>query len=331
MIMKVLGFAAISAGIYLVMAFGLLMSQRPGALPQQEGLDFDNLTSSPFVTPQDPNFRYATYTGQGGAELPMTHVGDAETGPLVVMVHGSGWHGRQFDQLAWALRDVAEVKAITLRGHGANPERRGDIDYIGQFEDDIAPMLQAARDAGRKTVLLGHSSGGGLVVRFAGGTHGDLIDRAVLLAPFLHHNAPTMREASGGWSHVLLRRMIGLSMLNGIGITVFNHMRVIQFNFPDQVLDGAQGAQATPAYSYRLNTSYAPRGDYLADVAALPPFLLVAGTKDEAFVADQFEPVLAGANDQGRYVLVPEVGHLDIVNAPETERAIRALLHELVE
>ena len=47
------------------------------------------------------------------------------------------------------------------------PERRGDVDYIGQMEDDLAALDRRARRARiKKSSLLGHSSGGGLVVRF---------------------------------------------------------------------------------------------------------------------------------------------------------------------
>ena len=75
--------------------------------------------------------------------------------------------------------------------------------------------------------MLGHSSGGWLVVRFAGGAHGDLIDHAVLLAPFLKYNAPTTRENAGGWAYTMVRRIIGLSMLNTFRITALNYLPII--------------------------------------------------------------------------------------------------------
>lgn len=153
------------------------------------------------------------------------------------------------------------------------------------------------------------------------GPHGRLIDGAVLLAPYLHHRAPTARDDSG-WAHLLLRRIIGLSMLNMLRLHVLDGLTVIQFAMPRSVLDGPMGAMATTAYSWRLNRSYAPRNDYRADIAALPPFLLIAGMADEAFDAAQYQPTMVAATDKGRYLLLPGVGHLDVVNAPDTPQAI---------
>lgn len=89
---------------------------------------------------------------------------------------------------------LADVLVPDLRGHGLNPERRGDIGYIGQFEDDLAALIEAKRKPRQKVVIIGHSSGGGLVVRMAGGKHGTHLDHAVLLAPFLKYNDQTARE-----------------------------------------------------------------------------------------------------------------------------------------
>ena len=163
----------------------------------------------------------------------------------------------------------------------------------------------------------------------AGGSHGGLLDRVILLAPFLKHDAPTTRPGTGGWANVLVRRIIGLSILNVARITALNHLQVIQFRFPTSVLDGPLGNTATKGYSFRMNTSFAPRRDYLGDVTALPKFLLIAGEQDEAFIAEQYQPVMSEVTDKGQYVLVPDTSHLAIVDAPTTLTAIRAFLDEL--
>jgi hypothetical protein len=54
-----------------------------------------------------------------------------------------------------------------------------------------------------------------------------------------------------------------------------NHLTVIQFAMPETVLAGPLGAGVTTAYSYRLNTAYAPRSNYGADLAAIRQPLLV--------------------------------------------------------
>lgn len=326
MIRKVLIFIGISLVITFGLAFGLILSQRPADLPPGAGLDFTKTLSE---TRREAQPLEPVTMRDGFALQVRRYETAAENPPLVVLVHGSGWHGLQFDPLAGVLRTGAEVVVPDLRGHGPKPGRRGDINYINQFEDDLADLIEATAKPGQKVVLAGHSSGGGLVVRFAGGAHGALMDGAVLMAPFLHHNAPTMRANAGGWSHPLLRRIIGLSILNTFRITAFNHLTIMQFRMPQVVLDGPLGDTATTAYSYRLNTGFAPRGDYLEDVAALPRFLLIAGAADEAFDASKYEATLSGASTKGTYRIVPEVGHLDIVNAPETLQSIEDFLDDL--
>lgn len=328
MVTKIVTFAAISIAIYFVIAIGLIASQRPMALKSAGGLDFNHvLAAGTFTPPETSAFTRNSLTARDGAALTYTHV-NAKNGaalPLIIMVHGSGWYAGQFDRLAWALRDVAEIKALTLRGHGDNPMRRGDVDYIGQFEDDIADLI--ANDP-RKPILLGHSSGGGLVVRFAGGAHREKLAGAILLAPFLQHDAPTTKPNSGGWAHVLTRRIIGLSMLNRVGIHWLDHLTVIQFNMPREVLDGPRGDFATTSYSWRLNTSFAPTRSYLQEVAKLPSFLLVAGAKDEAMSAEGYAPLMSDVTDRGRYEIVDGVGHLDIVDSPKTVALIRDYLRD---
>ena len=325
MIVRMLSFIAISLAITAAIALGLILSQSPSGMDGEGGLDFASTLAQRGGT-VPPTTGLAM---RDGYEMQLrrypAQVADA---PLLVLVHGSGWHGLQFDDLAQELSQTAEVVVPDLRGHGAAPGRRGDIDYIGQLEDDLADLISATRVRGQKVVLAGHSSGGGLVVRFAGGAHRDLMDSAVLLAPFLHHNAPTMRPDAGGWNQILLRRIIGLSMLNTARITALNHLIIVQFNMPKAVLDGPLGDTATTAYSYRLNTSFAPRGKYLDDIAALPRFLLIAGSADDAFVAAQYEPVMSAANPNGSYLIVEGVNHLDIVTAPETAAALKGFLRD---
>lgn len=326
MIRKVMTFILTSVVITFGIALGLILSQRPGDLPPREALDFTNTLGAGPATAVP----LTEVSMRDGYPLQVRrYASDAADAPLVVLVHGSGWHGLQFDGLAKALSPHADVVVPDLRGHGAKPGRRGDIDYIAQFEDDLADLIAASVKPGQKTVLAGHSSGGGLVTRFAGGAHGSLLEGAVLMAPFLKHNAPMTRENSGGWAHVMTRRIIGLSMLNTFGIKALNGLKIIQFQMPQQVMDGPLGDTATTAYSFRLNTGFAPRGDYLKDVAALPDFVLIVGSKDEAFVANLYEPTLSEVTDKGRYVVVPDVNHLDIVTAPQTAQIIGGFLDDL--
>ena len=246
---------------------------------------------------------------------------------LIVLVHGSAWHGMQFHPMASALAEagLGTVVVPDLRGHGEAPQRRGDVDYIGQLEDDLADLIRKVRSEGNydEVVLGGHSSGGGLVVRFAGGAHGAMVDRYVVMAPFLKYNAPTTRPNSGGWASVATPRIIGLTILNEFGVTAFNHLPVISFAMPKVVFEGRYGATATTSYSFRLNTSFAPRADYGSDLAKMTqPFLLIAGTDDEAFDAALYEKTISEHTSSGSYVVLPGLNHIEITTEPQAIDAV---------
>lgn len=306
--MFVLRFILISVAIYLLIAGALILSQWPSKVAGK-GLDFTKLklAGDPVVP--------VTFVARDGVKLAV-RVHGGQGGPLVVVVHGSGGHGAGYDWLGAriAAQTGAQVLVPDLRGHGVNPAPKGDVAYIGQLEDDLADLIAQYRRSGQKLLLLGHSSGGGLVVRYAGGAYGDTVDGAVLLAPFLKYNAPTMRPNAGGWARPLTRRLIGLSMLNMLGVKVLNGMTAIAFNLPD----GALAEQMAAGYSYRMNTSFSPRSAYLKDVAALPPFVVIAGQDDEAFLADQYQPVMGAVTGNGRYHILDGVSHLDVFTQEKT-------------
>src|SRR5690349_22073579 len=92
----------------------------------------------------------------------------------VVLVHGVLGTGFLLDRGAGMLREAfgaasTEVLAIDLRGHGASGGAPGDVDYIGQYEDDLGDVVRALRRdrADLHVVLAGHSMGGGIVLRYA--------------------------------------------------------------------------------------------------------------------------------------------------------------------
>ena len=265
-----------------------------------------------------------SFRARDGSDLPLRHY-RADSDTTLLLLHGSGYHSRYLGPLATRLaaRGAARVYTPDLRGHGLAPERRGDVDYIDQLEDDLADLAQLVRKRhpeGR-VVLGGHSSGGGLAVRFAGSRHADLVDRYLLLAPFLGHDAPTTRTVAGGWARPRVPVILGLTVLNKLGVTAWNDTIAITFEMPEAARDGTE----TLAYSFRLNTGYAPR-NYRLDLAGTGQRLLgLIGADDEAFIADKLAPTLEAVT-QARVEVIPGVGHLDLPEAPMTADRIESWL-----
>ena len=144
---NILKILVISAAIPLALALGLIASQWPQDTGSTKGgLDFSNLTSGVDVAQTAVPMR-------DGFDLQVRDYPNG-SGPLLILVHGSGWHGHQFLSLAANLQQNAHVVVPDLRGHGAIPGRRGDVDYIGQLEDDLADLIKAKAKPGQKVVLL---------------------------------------------------------------------------------------------------------------------------------------------------------------------------------
>ena len=235
----------------------------------------------------------------------------------IVLVHGSSARGRSMHALAQALAAAGfNVAALDMRGHG-DSGLRGQAAYVGQLEDDVEDFMRAVPHAGPST-LLGFSSGGGFVLRFAGGARQALFDRYVLLSPYLRHDAPTARPGNGGWVSVGLPRLVALHVLNRADLTAWNDLPVLNFGLND-----AARPLLTPSYSYTLATSFGPHDDYPADIRGVRTALrIVVGSDDELFRAEQFAGVFAAAGQRVPVTLVPGVNHMGLTLDPRAWPAI---------
>ena len=146
------------------------------------------------------------------------------------------------------------------------------------------------------------------------------------MSPFLKYNAPTARINSGGFAKPYTGRIIGLVMLNNVGIRWLNYLTVMEFNMPEKARDGTE----TLSYSYRLTTAYAPH-DYEKDLSTITqPLLVVAGTKDETMIYCQYEPVISQYTTV-QIKILQGVSHMGLVVCSEVRPVIREWLEGLGE
>lgn len=276
------------------------------------------------------------YQARDGAQLSFREY-PALGRQVAVLIHGSAGSSQDMHPLALALQGQGVIVLVPdLRGHGAN-RPHGDIAYVGQLDDDLADLI-----ARKKLVLpntlwtaVGFSSGAGFTLRVAAEFPlGKAFDRYILVSPYLRYNAPSVRQTDSGakrdtsgsapdtaqiWATVSTGRIIGLTMLNFVGVHVWDGLPVITFPVPPDM------DSVTRTYSWRLQRNFGAHEDYLADIrGAHRPVKVYVGETDELLNAEALRTEFQSQRQDISVSIVPGLGHADMVTHPEAIRAIVA-------
>jgi len=233
----------------------------------------------------------------------------------VVLVHGSSASSNSMHVIAKALSNAGYVAyALDIRGHGASGPK-GTIAYVGQLEDDLESFVKTVPLAKPSTLA-------GFVLRFAGSPHQNVFQNYVLLSPFLSSRAPNYRHNGGGWVNVGIPRIIGITLLNRLGVRFFNDLPVVNF---------ALGEQAkrflTSTYTFNLAANFGPLQDYEANIKAVhQPVRVVAGDSDEVFVTSALENIFRDHGQAWPVTLLPGINHIQLTLNPSAVSAIVATI-----
>jgi pimeloyl-ACP methyl ester carboxylesterase len=232
---------------------------------------------------------------------------------VAILIHGSAFPGSSMHALAEALRAAGvTVYVPDIRGHGGSG-RRGDIDYVGQIDDDLADFVAQLGPAksGETRTLVGFSAGAGFTVRFAGGPYGLLFDRYVFLAPILPGSS-TVRPRAGGWVGISVPRVVTIASLDRVGIHAFDGYPVLNYAVSPEL-----SRWVTASYSYRLMMNFGAGSAhevYLKNIRR--PAAILVGSADEQELADQFAPYLKRLAVNIPVTIVPDMKHADMIKAP---------------
>jgi non-heme chloroperoxidase len=243
---------------------------------------------------------------------------------VVIAVHGSTASSSSLLPLAKALQAQGfTIYAPDIRGHG-DTGKRGDIDYANELDDDLADFVAAVklRHPGAQLALMGFSSGGGFALHVAATPLGAAFARVVLLSPFLGPRAPTVKQnQTNAWASVYLPRLIGLAILDRLGIHAFEHLPVVAFAVLPE-----QAKFLSPTYSFLLVRAFGTE-DYAADLRnAKVPLAVLVGGNDELFDAKTFAATVDAIRPDTPVSVVPGLDHVGLVLDPRAVPAIAAAL-----
>ncbi len=245
---------------------------------------------------------------------------------LALLLHGSAGSGVDMHPLALALQAAGYAVLVPdVRGHGAN-RPHGDISYFGQLDDDLVDLITLKKPEFPNSTwtIMGFSSGAAFVLRFAAESPaGTLVDRYVLVSPYLRYDAPSVRQADQGskptqsWAAVSLGRIVGLSMLGQWGVHHWDGLPVLAFPVPANIDD------ATNVYSWRLTRNFGADDDYRGDMRRVGrPMEVLVGDSDEILDAEKLKTEFKSQRPEVPVTIVPSMGHSDMVTRPEGIRAI---------
>jgi pimeloyl-ACP methyl ester carboxylesterase len=261
---------------------------------------------------------------QDGKKLfAQTFSGSSNT--TIILLHGILSSSYTMNRCAGLIREATEatVIALDLRGHGQSDGTPGDVDYIDQYADDVVDVIAAIKKnkPNGKIIIAGHSMGGGIALRYAMKKNAPLVDGYLLFSPLLGDNAPTIPKptttadtTSEPFMKIDIERIIGLYLYNTIGVHKYDSLPVLFFNLPVEM--------PLHKYTYRSSKSMSP-ADYVAGLKAVKaPLLVLVGSKDEAFVANEFKPAVEN-NSKGKVVVIEGASHNGIRHSKEAMNKVK--------
>jgi non-heme chloroperoxidase len=271
------------------------------------------------------------FTARDGAQLPYRYFGGLSD-TVLIFLHGitePSLYLRELGQYV-AQHNLTSVYLPDLRGYGDSPIRRGDIDYIGQLDDDIEDLFRhvQARHPYARIIFGGHSAGGATALRQTIRPIHEDIHAYLLLAPALSPNSPLDRkDGNGNESKVNVPKYVLLMVLNALGIHRFDQTVVYRRLTPPEKLHGTESCNL----SYRLALSRMVDNQYAKYLSRLtkPTFVLV-GEDDEVFRADAYEQ-LYSKHCSAEVRVISGHNHDAVVNTREAHDIVGQWLQGLRE
>lgn len=240
---------------------------------------------------------------------------------ILVLLHGIGEDSKYLFQLAQYLsnNNIAQVYTPNLRGYGEKVKRRGDVDYIGQLEDDLAHFLKwiTSNNPQATIILGGHSFGGASVLRFSSSIYKHFADGYLFIAPYFP-KAPFIQKDHSKVSKVNFKL---LTVLEKLKIRCFHHVKVYTSYKDEKFLHGGEAIHI----SFRLAMSRIPVR-YKDNINAIQkPSFSIVGDKDELYKTEKFVEVFQH-NRNFTTKILPNHNHDGILFSDQTYEEIKAWL-----
>jgi len=145
----------------------------------------------------------ATLVAPDGTQLVFDAAEPSSPRAAILMLHGWSDHAGRWATVGERLKDAGyAVYLLDLRGHGRSGGQRGHLSRFSQLLGDLQAFRRAVRRrrAELPHILLGHSFGGLVTLRYLETQPGDPIAAAILSSPWL-----ALTSAPPFWKQALAR------------------------------------------------------------------------------------------------------------------------------
>jgi alpha-beta hydrolase superfamily lysophospholipase len=164
------------------------------------------------------------FIGREGYEIFFQSWSVASPKALLVIAHGLGEHSGRYAALAESLRGRGlSIYALDHRGHGRSGGKRGHVDSFSDFVFDLKQFIDfvSESDKGLPLILLGHSMGGVIALKYAM-TYPDDLSSIIISSPGLvpAFEIPPLKKKIG---EIFSKYIPGLTMSNGLVTKDLSH------------------------------------------------------------------------------------------------------------
>ncbi|WP_051254603.1 alpha/beta hydrolase [Halobacillus kuroshimensis] len=270
--------------------------------------------------------RWKSYTARDFSTLSYmsSHQSDHCEEALII-IHGITAELTEQKKFASACRRDADVFLPVLRGYD-HKNKRGDLDYIGQYDDDLFDFIHYIKKKGYKRItLMGHSMGCANLLRLIK-KNPAIGDAYIFTAPFFHPAVPVYKNEASDPSGegddveytVYTKKVMVLMTLYKMNVHRFEKASAAEI--PDEF-----ASTGRLSLSFRLLVSRFPEkvtSALLKGVQA--PVTIAVGSEDEVIEAEKLKKWAEDIWDRPVDIL-PGADHNDILY----DAGFHKIIHEM--
>jgi acylglycerol lipase len=237
---------------------------------------------------------------------------------IVIFYHGSGANsGAGYPPIGEALSEHYNIATYLpdIRGHGLSGGNRGDTPSVQQIYTDATSLIQNAKKQYPTTPVFlgGHSSGAGLVIRYASSPNHQGVAGYLLVSPDLGPKSDTLKMAGpSSFVSVNIKPFVVNSITRGL---LMAHTDALRFNYSQEVMQSGAGLIQYNTVDMALALNPQKPGREIAAIDS--PFGLWIGSDDEVMYPDRivaFAQRATGVISKSHVEIVPNETHLSILN-----------------